>query len=171
MSNTKNTIKISTPLPNIRDLAGPTILDGALPDGFTTKCPMIELRGPGSNSTVNGLNDHLAGQHRPQPLDLRLPQPDPDHGLEQPDRGEHDRDQPRRHLRRLAAAHPPRHGSARTVWYGNDVVLAYNAVRRQQIGFLIAERRQPLPQVVTQIGNVFESNGTDVIFRPVTDVE
>ena len=44
-------------------------------------------------------------------------------------------------------------------------------VRRQQIGFLIAERRQPLPQLVTQIGNVFESNGTDVVFRPVTEIE
>ena len=55
LSNTKNTIKISKALPNLRDLAGPTIVDGVPPDGFTEKCPMIELRGPGSTSTVNGL--------------------------------------------------------------------------------------------------------------------
>ena len=41
-----------------------------------------------------------------------------------------------------------------TVWQGSHTVLAYNAVRRQEIGFRIAEN---LPTPVLQIGNVFES--------------
>ena len=41
-----------------------------------------------------------------------------------------------------------------TVWQGSHTVLAYNAVRRQEVGFRIAEN---LPTPVLQIGNVFES--------------
>ncbi len=358
MSNTKNTIKISTALPNIRDLAGPTIVDGALPEGFTAKCPMIELRGPGSNSTVNGLTitspgnivrnlsiydfrnqiritgwsnritANLIGTNRDGTFDASRQltitedtagvqldsdasnnlidanaiagnadigvlargtasantiarndigltfagvRPNGSHGVVLGattrfntvggDRAAGNAIAANRGsgiqiggtlnrvtgntiglrlrtgseggvigIREIVAPNAdtnvvvgpsaearisenvvvgkpdgvvigtevmspdseitgvrvtsneigrssggettgsmpdPTGATGVTVWYGSHVVLAYNAVRRQQIGFLIAERRPALP--VTQIGNVFENNGTDVVFRPVAE--
>ena len=60
------------------------------------------------------------------------------------------------------AATDPTGATGVTVWQGSYVVLAYNAVRRQQIGFQIAER---LPTPVTRIGNLLEDNATNVVFR------
>ena len=356
MSNTKNTIKISTALPNIRDLAGPTILDGAMPEGFTAKCPMLELRGPGSNSTVNGLTitspgntvrnlsiydfrnqiritgwsnritENMIGTNRDGTFDASQQltisedtagvqldadasnnviegnaiagnadigvlargtasantiarndigltvagaRPNGSHGvvlsattrfntvggdraagnaiaanrgsgvqisgtlnrvtgntiglrlragsdggvigigeLVAPNADANLVVGPSAEARiseNLVVGKPdgvvigtevmspdseitgarvtsnevgrpsgagrtpdPSGATGVTVWYGSHVVLAYNAIRRQQIGLLIAERRPALPPV-TQVGNVFENNGTDVVFRPVTE--